>query len=218
MRVPYIIPFFICVCCQNTSEKVLHNSEHRFEFNLMDSLGAISIAYPERTDTFFTWIQRSDCGKPCEHSDYRFQSKKSRIFKESGFYWVGEPEDSVDQLTIYHQRPDTVIRKSIQFDDSLVIQHHKDWLQGALQQVNIANVLSDTLIKIGERYFYVLRTADFNKKTDIRERRLIAYTYVNGWQIQFQYKLMTRKYDSLLKKFFERSFENLATVQIKNSG
>jgi hypothetical protein len=128
VRVLFATIMLFCFSCQDRNPEPIDQSETRFEFKLIDSLGIVSIAYPAGTDTFFTWIQRSDCGKPCEHGDYRFQSKSNQIFKESGFYWDGEPEDSVEQLTIYHPRPDTVIKESVGFNDSLVLRSRKHWL------------------------------------------------------------------------------------------
>ncbi len=118
MRIPYLVLLILIFSCNENQNTFHYARKDLFEFKLIDSLGTVSIAFPERMDTFFSWVQRSDCAKPCEHGDYRFQSKKSRIFKESGFYWKGEPEDSVDQLSIYHQRADTLLK----FDDSVILK------------------------------------------------------------------------------------------------
>jgi hypothetical protein len=196
---------------QNTSETV---SQGPFTFRLIDSLGTVSMDFPERTDTFFSWIQRSDCGKPCEQGDYRFQSKRNRIFKESGFFWIGEPEDSVDQLTIHHQRPGTLLKHN----DSFIIRDRARLLDKVLNDIETENVLSDTLVRVNGRSFYVLRTADFNGKKGVRDRRLIAFTTVSGTLLEFHYKLLTTRYDTVLTRFFEKSMENLATVRIKDGG
>ncbi len=165
-------------------------------------------------DTFFHWIQRSDCGRPCEHGDYRFQSKKNPIFKESGFYWTGEPQDSVEQLTIYHQRPDTLIQQ----DDSLVLKL-KDHLCGnVLSRYQGANVIKDTVMKIDGRYFLAFWTADMNYKSRVFDRRIIAFTTIKGTVIEFQYKLVTKNYDSILTEFYQNSISNLKTVRFKNGG
>ena len=137
------------LACNERHKSSTAISHDRFGFELIDGLGSVSIIFPDRTDTFFSWIQRSDCGRPCEHGDYRFQSKRNRVFKESGLFWFGEPEDSVDQLSIYHQRPDTLVKNK----DSLIITL-KEWLRNkVLNDIEIGNVLSDTLVRIHDRYF-----------------------------------------------------------------
>jgi hypothetical protein len=186
----------------------------RFTFKLIDSLGTVSIAFPERTDTFFSWIQESDCGKPCEHGDYRFQSKQNAIFPESGFFWTGEPEDSVDQLSIYHQRPFKLLKKN-----DTIILHYGDLLREIVQtNIKTANVLSDTLIRIDNRYFFVFKVADLNKKNGVRDRRLIAFTTISGTLIEFHYKLLTTRYDTILTRFFDKSMKNLETVRLIDGG
>ncbi len=165
-------------------------------------------------DTFFYWIQRSDCGKPCEHGDYRFQSKKNRIFEESGFYWIGEPEDSVDQLTIYHQRTDTLLAEN----DSSVLKDKEYFFTHVLSRYQGANIIKDTVLKIGDRFFITFYTADMNYENKVFDRRLIAFTKVKGTVIEFQYKLLTKKYDSTLLHFYENSILNLQTVRFKNGG
>jgi hypothetical protein len=202
------------IACHNGQNTTDFISQGQFEFKLIDSLGTISISYPERTDTFFSWVQRSDCGKPCEHGDYRFQSKQNPIFKESGFYWIGEPEDSVDQLSIYHQRPDTVLKHK----DSTIIRMRNLLREKVFNDPGTVNVLSDTLIKINDRYFCIFQTADFNKKTNVRDRRLIGFTTISGTLLEFHYKLLTKQYDSILTTFFDKSLKNLKTVKIKDGG
>ena len=73
-------------------------------FELIDSLRSITLNLPTHTDTFFNWIRRSACGGPCEEGRYRFLKRSTWVFKESGWLWIDQPEDSVAQLTITHSR------------------------------------------------------------------------------------------------------------------
>lgn len=57
-------------------------------------MGQLKIELPERFDTLFKWTEYSDCSG-CEHIDYRVQSKKLPVFKESGFVYY-PLKDSVD--------------------------------------------------------------------------------------------------------------------------
>ncbi len=61
------------------------------QIKLIDSLGKLTLSIPLRYDTFSTWINYSDCGKPCNEQEYRFQSKLLRIIHESGFIWNRDP-------------------------------------------------------------------------------------------------------------------------------
>lgn len=214
MKIFFLLNLMVLVSCQARQSKVIVNHQGAFEFKLIDSLGTISMDLPERTDTFFSWIQESDCGKPCEQGDYRFQSKKNRIFKESGFYWVGEPEDSVDQLSIYHQRP-TFLKAH---NDSLIIKMRNLLREDLLNNTQIGDLISDTLLKIGDRFFCIFLVSDINKIKGIRNRRLIAFTTVKGTLLEFHYKLLSSHYDSILTHFFDRSLKNLMTVRIKDDG
>jgi hypothetical protein len=216
MKNPYLIVLIVVLStlrCRENQKDSLLIPQKKFEFELVDGLGKVAIEFPKRTDTFFTWIQRSDCGRPCEHGDYRFQSKKNRIFKESGFYWVGEPEDSVEQLSIYHRRPDTLVRHN----DSSIFKDRIHFRNNLLSDPETINIVCDTIIKIGERYFSIFKIEDFTK-SKVYDRRLIAFTDISGNNLEFHYKLLTRSYDSVLTGFFERSLNNLKTVRLKDGG
>lgn len=214
MKWLYSILVFGFISCSNSLVKIEPSNKNQFTFKLIDGLGTVSLSIPERTDTFLSWIQRSDCGKPCEKSDYRFQSKRNPIFMESGFYWTGEPKDSVDQLSIYHQRPDTLLK----FKDSLLLLRKLSLRDQILDDPETGDLLSDTLIKINDRHFYVFQIAGFDTQNSIRTRRLIAFTTVSGTFLEFHYKLSTKIYDSVLTRFLEKSMTNLATVRIKDGG
>lgn len=206
-----IVPFLFVLSCVSNDSKVISANNSKFTFKLIDNLGSVSIDFPEQTDTFFSWIQKSDCGKPCEHGDYRFQSKSNRIFKESGFFWIGEPEDSVNQLTIYHQR----VERLLPFNDSLIFYAQNSLLKRMLADPATANVLMDTVIKINDRNFYIFKVANLNKN-NVFERSLVAFTTISGTILEFHYKLLTTTYDSTTKNFFDQSLKNLLTVKLKD--
>ena len=211
MKAFFLISLLFILSCKTEENQQLPTNNSKFTFTLIDGLGTVSMDFPDQTDTFFSWIQRSDCGKPCEHGDYRFQSKSNRIFKESGFAWSGEPEDTVNQLSIYHSRADSILS----FDDSLIFQNVNFLMKSMLSDVTRANILSDTLIKIDDRNYYVFRVANF-KKGGIRERKLIAFTTISGTILEFEYKLLTKNYDAITKDFFDTSLKNLYTVKLKD--
>ena len=190
------------------------SSGKNFKFTLIDSLGVVSMRFPQRTDTFFSWIHKNDCGKPCEEGKYRFQSKANEIFKESGWYWTGEPIDSVEQLTIHHQRIDKLLKS----DDSVLSKNRSSIVSKYFSDFELGDIISDTLIRINNREFIVLKIADIKRGNNVRHRSLFALTSVNGIFIHFHYKLLRQNYDSVLTNFYDRSLDNLMTVVITDGG
>ena len=183
-------------------------------FQLIDTLGSITISKPNECDTFFSWIRKNDCGKLCEEGKYRFQPKGLPIFKESGFYWTGEPEDSVNQLTISHPRRDRIQRNN----DSFAIMRYTLFKENLVSDSATSHIIWDTIQKIADRYFCVFKIADVDKKEGVFIRRLIAFTSISGIKLQFRYDLLTKKRDSILKHFFDNSIINLESVHIKDGG
>ena len=96
----------IMVSCNDTykdgSLQALSEDSKSVQLKLIDSLGTITLSIPLRYDTSFSWVHRSDCGKPCDEQKYRFQPKILPITKESGWGWLGELKDSIGRLTISH--------------------------------------------------------------------------------------------------------------------
>lgn len=208
----FIISLVWVASCQQKSQIITKVESIATTFQLIDTLGSITINKPNQSDTFFTWIRWNDCGKTCEEGKYRFQPKNLPIFEESGFFWIGQPEDSVNQLTISHPRPDRVGRNK----DSFALKHYKRLKEELEFDAETTNIIYDTVQKIGDRYFCIFQIADIDKKKGVFIRRLIAITSVSGVKLQFRYDLLTRKRNSVLKYFFRNSTNNLETVRIKD--
>src|SRR5437868_12021008 len=84
------------------SQNITPKNSQLVTTTLSDSLGTVTLYVPNSYDTFFKWTNWSDCGKPCAHDEYRFQSKSLPIKMESGWLWLGEPKDSIERFTIVH--------------------------------------------------------------------------------------------------------------------
>ena len=194
--------------CGNLGKPDLHESRDT-TIQLMDSLGTISLSFPIYTDTFLTWIRRSDCGKPCEEGIYRFQSKKLPIFKESGFYWI-DREDSIEQLTISHSR--NIYFRNV--SDSIDFILHRHFKENLLAAPTTSGIISDTIERIDTRFFSIFEISDYSNQTGTYTKRLIAFTTLKGNEIQFKYVLLTKKKDSTLNSFLEESRKNLQSVRI----
>lgn len=183
-------------------------------FHLIDSLGSIAIQFPPSADTFLTWIRENDCGRSCEEGKYRFQPRNLPIFLESGFFWDGQPKDSVNQLTISHSR-------NIQYqhnNDSFALELTGHFRENLLADPETMNIVSDTVQKIGDRYFAIFNIQDVDKKSGVYIRRVVAFTSISGNQLQFRYELITKKQDPTLNEFYQKSLKNLESVRITDGG
>jgi hypothetical protein len=174
-RQAILISLVFITACQEKSQLNAKADVHSITIPLLDSLGAITIERPILCDTLLVWIRRNDCGKTCEEGKYRFQPKNLPIFKESGFYWTGQAVDSVNQLTITHLRPSRFRLNS----DSFAIWHYSRIKEDLEADPETRNLLSDTVQKIGDRYFCIFRVADIDKNNGVSKRRLIAITSVS---------------------------------------
>jgi hypothetical protein len=86
-----------------------------------DTIGKVFIKIPHRLDTFYRWINRSDC-RFCNTFQYRFADSRYKQFAESGWFWTYIP-DSTYQFTITHtpfwDGPDSISLKQLTIQDSL---------------------------------------------------------------------------------------------------
>jgi hypothetical protein len=181
---------------------------------LIDSLGTVSIDIPFQADTFLAWIRRNDCGRDCEEGKYRFQRKSLPIFKESGYYWIGQPEDSVNQLTISHLRPQFLTRN----EDSFAYKLKWHFTEKLKSDPETKNIIEDSILKISDRFYAVYEISDFDEKKGVHIRRLIAFTSIKGNEIMFRYDLLTKKTDSTFKDFYSMALKNLQSVRIRDGG
>jgi hypothetical protein len=175
--------------------------------NLGDSLGTVVLSVPIRYDTSFSWINSTDCGKPCDTWTYRFQSKILPITEESGMLWMGEPLDSIDRLTItcpresYHYADDTI-------KDLILYNQVKAGLKSKNSRVIF---LLDTIQKIGDRYFTIFA---LNRSDSVESKKILATTRIKGVKVEFSYELLTKKHDSLSIGFINTSYDLIKTLQI----
>jgi hypothetical protein len=192
-----------------TNESLPENSKS-VTTTLRDSLGTVSFSIPSRLDTSFAWTNRSDCGKPCDHEQYRYQSKTLPIFKESGFYY-DIPDIPIDQFTIMHSgyfpfhNGDTTKN---------VVRHEN--FKGRLSSDPInGTIVSDTIEKINDRYFSVIATSGYDKERKKHFAKVAALTTIKNNEIEFHYDIKT-KATIKLKDFYQNSIRFIRTVRISN--
>ncbi len=177
---------------------------------LRDSLGIVSFSIPDRFDTSFTWTNHSDCGKPCDHEEYRFQPKNLPVFKESGFYY-DIPDISMDQFTIiqsgyfpFHNG-----------DTSKNFVRHENFKGRLLSESHDGKIVSDTMEKIYDRYFSIVCMTGFDSTKQKHFATLAALTTIKANEIEFHYDIKTRGTINE-KQFFENATQFIRTIRIGN--
>lgn len=208
MPIQIFISLLILIACNTpTINEQRTESSRRIQIRLVDSLGQVTLSVPASYDTVFSWVNHSDCGKPCDEQEYRCQPKTLAITKESGFFWRGEPKDSVDRFTISHPS-DIRYRAENTAIDSLRHKYLK------LQIVNNSDnpvIVYDTIEKIGDRYFsiFVMKRSD-----TIHNIQVLAVTTIKGNEVKFRYELLSKKDDMLGKNFIKNSLDLIQTIHL----
>ena len=179
------------------------------QVRLIDSLGTVMLSLPIRYDTFFTWINYSDCGKPCNDQKYRFQPKNLPITKESGWLWKGDPKDSVDRFTISHSGYFPFHNG----DSTYAIGWYKNWKFRLTSDSIKSHLVFDTLEKINGRYISIFAS---QSSDTIQSQSVLAVTTIKGNAIRFQFELLTRKNDSTSKNFIKNAINFIQTIHISN--
>jgi hypothetical protein len=183
------------------------------EIKLADSLGTVNISLPIRYDTFFSWTHYSDCGKPCDRIKYRFQPISLPITKESGWIWLGEPKDSIERFTIIHSGYFPFHKIS---DSNFMRGYHEHQKVGLIYDSTSYKINSDTLEKIGNRYFSLI-TIDLYDTSQARySKKLLAATTIKSNIIEFNFELLTKLKDSAKNTFLENSKNYLHSIHISN--
>ena len=182
---------------------------------LVDSLGIVTFAIPNRYDTFFQWTDWSDCGKPCAEIEYRYQSKRFPIFLESGFMH-DYLKDSVDEFTIEHAA-DLYYRDGRfgrgTFDR--ILNNHKYGID-ELRKMEGYQVKFDTVEKINDRYFSIIMYEHYDSTQSEFVKSASAETTIRNNGISFCYTLLTKKNDSISETFIENAKKLIQTIKISN--
>ncbi|OQP39962.1 hypothetical protein A4H97_17245 [Niastella yeongjuensis] len=213
----FIISFSIIASCNyysqaDTNQLPPEKSSIKV-IKLVDSLGSITFSIPSRYDTTFIWTHYSDCGKPCDEIKYRLQPKSLKIFQESGFYWRGEPKDSVERFTIVHSGYFPFYNNT---DSNSIFQQHFAKKQNTISDPDTYKIKSDTVEKIGDRYFSIIVIDLYDTLKNQYSKKLLASTTIKGNIVDFKYELLTKRNDSLNKNFITNSKYYLRTIRISN--
>jgi hypothetical protein len=154
MKILFAALILFLTSCNNVSNdsKTTFNGR-TWNIKFEDSLGNIQIVLPNQLDTLYRWREHSDCGDPCNQSDYRIQPKALPFFKDNGFYYF-PLKDSVEQFTIKH--PKIVRRKGM--NDSLFTQYESSILQYLRQRFKSElsyktnkKIITDTIVSVNKK-------------------------------------------------------------------
>ena len=183
---------------------------------LNGGLGTISLMLPARYDTTFTWIHYSDCGAPCEKRKYRFQPKTLPVNMENGYFYK-TLQDSVEQFTIVHN-PYIAADDSDKTDNrDFIISFHDHKKFDIIHDPRVRTIKSDTVEKIGDRYFSIIVIDKFNSARAVVSKRLLSTTTIKRGTIDFNFELATKQKDSLTNNFIDNAKYYLRTIRINNN-
>lgn len=216
MRIVLLALVLFLSACANKKEEQPTVPAHskKVVVKLMDSLGMVILYIPERYDTMFSWVHDSDCST-CDHIKCRFQSRKNTVFMESGFFPMGMPYDSIDQLTIVYS-PHLYDMKD--GDTSWVHQENRQFRKRLIAEgVPVQHVLIDTCFTINDRPFAIMGTYDYIPPAEVTFYKLSAVTAVRGKAIAFEFNITRLKQDSLITNFVSHAIDIIKTITFSTS-
>ena len=220
MRVLYLLSLLYITACNHKSriDSIQLPSENSkfIQVKFIDSLGNVTLSIPARYDTFFSWTHHSDCGKPCDKIKYRFQPKSLNVMKESGWIW-SEPKDSIEEFTISHSGDFPFHHVSRSDDSILITQIHEHKKRNLLNSSDTYKIKSDTIEKIGDRYFSIVIIDLYDSLKSQYSKKLLASAEINSNVVDFNFELLTKRKDSLTDNFINNSKYFLTTIRISSS-
>jgi len=184
--------------------------------NLEGGIGVISLSLPSRYDTSFTWIHYSDCGQPCEKRKYRFQPKILPVYMETGFHY--KPlSDSIEQFTIVHNPYISPSDSDKPDNRDFIISFHDHKKFYITHDPALRTIKSDTIEKIGDRYFSIIVIDKYDTATAEYSKKLLSTTTIKRGTIDFNFELLSKKNDSLTENFIDEAKYYLRSIRIKNT-
>ena len=212
-----IISLFLLAACNDSSKvdtiQLPPETSKVIITKLIDSLGNVTVSLPIRYDTSFSWTNHSDCGKPCDKIEYRSQPKGLRITKESGWIWLGEPQDSIERFTIIHSGYFPFHDND---DTSFIFKFHQHQKANIVQSPDTYKIKSDTVEKIGDRYFSIIAIDLYDTTKSQFSKKLLAATTIKSNIISFNFELLTKEKSTATDKFIDNSKYYLRTLRLSN--
>jgi hypothetical protein len=211
-----ILIFFVLLlaACHVSENKITPPENSKTQvINLKGGLGVVSLALPVRYDTTFTWIHYSDCGAPCEKRKYRFQPRSLPVNMENGYFYK-TLKDSVEQFTIVHNPYIPTGDSDIVDDRDFITSFHDHKKFEITHNPALRFIKSDTIEKIGDRYFSIIVIDKFDTAAAVYSKQLLSTTTIRRGTIDFNFELLTKQKDSLPEKFIDEAKYYLRTIRI----
>ncbi|PWU04298.1 MAG: hypothetical protein C5B52_01690 [Bacteroidetes bacterium] len=203
---------FFLIGCNNKAAVVQQWPGRDTTIVLKDSLGLIHLRIPIKFDTFLVWTRYSDCYS-CGEEKYRFQIRKNPIFLESGWYWKGDPKDSIDELSIKHT-VGVIIKDTI--SDSRMLELHLLHMANYKEDPSLIPIIWDTVQMINKKWYSIASIKQYDEKLRIYSKILIAVTMSRGNEIEFKFRKASKFNDSSMVNFVPASIQCLSSVEFSN--
>nr|WP_295863354.1 hypothetical protein [uncultured Chitinophaga sp.] len=203
---PLAVLCWLTTCHTGKTDNRFPPHSRRVAVQLADSLGLVTMTVPERYDTGFLWIHKSDCGIRCDEWKYRYQPAALRIVQESGFLYI-DRSDAIDRFTIRHSR-------KMDYHENDTTYYHR-WLaiqrEEARKDGTTGLIRLDTFLLIGDRYLSIVA---FDLSDSLQRKKVTASTIINNGPVEFSYELLSAKRDSITDHFIPEAVSFLKTIRI----
>jgi hypothetical protein len=132
------------------------------------------------------------------------------LFLESGFYWKGDPKDSVDEITISQPR------EKLPIDNTIVISEsdHKLYVHEYNKNPLYFPITRDTLMVINSKQYSVIYADNFDSTSMVFQQTLIAKCVVGGSSIEVKFRHWGK--ESTSDSFFQESLYILNSFRFCN--
>lgn len=178
---------------------------------IADSFGKITMELPKHYDTNFIWQHGSDCNT-CGYYKERWQPKNKKIFLESGFFWIGEPTDSVEAFTIsYKEDIPPFKRKSLSYDTATAL-HFKD---NAKHSNFSVNVTLDTFLSINGKFISIIEFSGYDSLLKTHTKEINAFCNVNQIAVNFTYVIKQKQTDKYFNNFSSLAIKSIKTITVE---
>lgn len=214
MRSSLILAILFLESCNYIIENnTLPEDTTRQVINLKAGLGSVSVSLPKRYDTTFTWVHYSDCGQPCEKRKYRFQPSTLPIYPESGYHYK-HLEDSVEQFTIEHNPYIPAGDFDNPDNHEFITSYHDHKKYEITHDPSIRIIKSDTIEKIGDRYFSIIVIDKYDSGKAQYFKKLLSTTTIRRGTIDFNFEFVSKQNNELTRNFVDNAKYYLRTIRI----
>ncbi|MDE3212601.1 MAG: hypothetical protein KGM98_05145 [Bacteroidota bacterium] len=119
----------------------------------------------------------------------------------------------MDQFTIVHNPYISPKDRDNPNNKNFMYQYHDHKKWDVIHDPYLKAVSSDTVEKIGDRYFSIIVIDTYDTATKVYTKRVLSTTTLRSSTIDFDFELLTRRKDSVSTHFIEDAKEYLRTIR-----